>query len=317
MTALHAPHQHIEAHDQKERFTIALLDRLWTRYRTRVSYVRDYEKLIAKNGARFTNDHIAFRTLGGEDPVTGIFTIGRIFEALGYRAVGCYAFPDKQLGSLHYTHPHPQLPKIFLSELKTWECSPASRKIVAKYLRTHKTPPPRRILDDLFRVGELPAAQRKKLLEAVDRRFAVLPWERPQKKDVLALGEESQFGAWVLVNGYDVNHFTASVDSHGVPELDDIDKVQAAMIAAGIPMKKSIEGARGSRLRQTSTEAVVLPTPVKEGARAIKIPWTYAYFEIIERPLTLDPATGRRERYQGFMDTQATNLFEMTNANEM
>src|SRR5262249_2950028 len=153
----------------------------------------------------------------------------------------------------------------------------------------------------------LTAAQRRTLLGTVDDYIAELPWPRPAKKDVLALDEESQFGAWVLINGHEVNHFTASVDSHGVAALDDIDKVQAAMLAAGIPMKPHIEGAKGTRLRQTSTEAVVLPAAVKVGTRTVELPWTYAYFEIAERPLTLDPTSGRRERYRGFIDAQATH----------
>jgi hypothetical protein len=312
MPILHAPHRHIEARDQRERFVVALFDRLWSRYRARVSYVRQYEQLIADHGARFTNDHIAFRTLASADPATGIFTLGRIFEALGYRAVGCYQFADKHLGSLHYEHAHPELPKLFISELKTWECSPPSRQILARYARAHRAPLPARVLDELYRLDALSSPRRAKLLDIVDRQIAKLPWDRPAKKDVLALAAESQFGAWVLVNGYEVNHFTASVDSHGVAALDDIEKVQAAMIAAGIPMKPQIEGARGSRLRQTSTEAVLVPTAVKEGGRTIKMPWTYAYFEIAERPLTLDQATGRHERYRGFVATQATQLFEMT-----
>src|SRR5438132_9081887 len=103
------------------------------------------------------------------------------------------------------------------------------------------------------------------------RYFEELPWELPQKKDVQELDKESQFAAWVLVNGYDVNHFTASVNSHGVPTLDDVEKVQAAMIGARIPMKKEIEGERGTKLRQTSTEAAVVPVKVKDGSKVVEI----------------------------------------------
>src|SRR5438309_1968147 len=83
-------------------------------------------------------------------------------------------------------------------------------------------------------------------------------WELPQKKDVQELDKESQFAAWVLVNGYDVNHFTASINSHGVESLADIEQTVAAMRGAGIPMKQEIEGAPGTKLRQSSTEAAVI-----------------------------------------------------------
>jgi hypothetical protein len=71
-------------------------------------------------------------------------------------------------------------------------------------------------------------------------------------------------------------------------------------------MKPEIVGARGSRLRQSSTQAVVLPTPMRVGGRTVSIPWTYAYFELAERPLV----EGRR--FEGFLGGQAANLFEMT-----
>ena len=98
----------------------------------------------------------------------------------------------------------------------------------------------------------------------------------------------------------------ASIDAHGVESLGDIEKTVAALKAAGVPMKPEIEGARGSRLRQSSTQAVVLPTPMRFGARTAAVPWTYAYFELAERPLV----DGRR--FEGFLGGQAANLFEMT-----
>ena len=62
----------------------------------------------------------------------------------------------------------------------------------------------------------------------------------------------------------------------------------------------------GSKLRQSSTQAVVIPVEMRAGSRVVKKPWTYAYFEIAERPL-IDG-----KRYEGFLGGQATNLFEMT-----
>jgi hypothetical protein len=42
------------------------------------------------------------------------------------------------------------------------------------------------------------------------------------------------------------------------------------------------------------------------------MPWTYAYFELAQRDLLPDPATGKYSRFEGFLGSQATNLFEMT-----
>ncbi|MEQ1920108.1 MAG: DUF1338 family protein, partial [Elusimicrobiota bacterium] len=80
----------------------------------------------------------------------------------------------------------------------------------------------------------------------------------------------------------------------------------AALKAAGVPMKPDIEGGPGSKLRQSSTLAVVLPVEMRSGARVVKKPWTYAYFELAERPLQ------NGQRFEGFLGGQAANLFEMT-----
>lgn len=311
-TTLHAPHQHIKVQNEKERFLIDLFDTLWERYRGRMKYVPMYEKMIEEHKAVFVNDHIAFRTIAWEKPTLGIFMISRLFEALGYSMANCYEFPDKHFSSIHFQHPNPQFPKLFITQLKSWELSAEARATINASMATHRTPLTDEALAKLATIEKVSAADRAKLLDTLVKHFADLPWELPQKSAVLALDKESQFAAWVLVNGYDVNHFTISVNSHGVPTLDDVEKVLAAMLAAKIPMKKEIEGERGSKFRQTSTEAVVIPVKVKDGSKTVEIPWTYAYFEVADRPLMKNPLTGKMERFEGFLGAQATNLFDMT-----
>jgi hypothetical protein len=251
-----------------------------------MEYARRYEALARSRKERFRNDHIAFRTIAWGPH--GIHSVSRLFEALGYVVSGCYEFPDKKLSSLHYQHADRRLPKLFISQLKSWELSAASRRILARSLKTHRP---------ALRDG-VPTLSRTL------RHFHSLPWNLPQRRDVEALNEESQFAAWVLLNGYNVNHFTAAVK--------DIETAVAALRAAGVPMKAEIEGSPGSRLRQSSTEAVVLPAKVRQGEKVVTMPWTYAYFELAERPVFKDPDTGRTTRFEGFFGSQAANLFEMT-----
>jgi hypothetical protein len=312
MGTLQAPHQQIKVQNDKERFLVELFDTLYVRYRERMEYVRKYESVVQSHGATFVNDHIAFRTLAAEKPTLGIFMISRIFEALGYSSANCYEFPDKHFNSIHYQHPNPQFPKLFITQLKTWELSPRGRAIIQKSIKIHRPALSDANLASLFNLEKASQAERTRLLRVMVNYFAELPWELPQKRDVQELDQESQFAAWVLVNGYDVNHFTASVNSHGVASLDDIEKVVTAMRSAGIPMKQEIEGERGTKLRQSSTEAVVVSVPVRDGTRTAEIPWTYAYFEIADRPLMKNPVTGQMERYEAFLGPQATNLFDMT-----
>jgi hypothetical protein len=309
--AIQGPHQAISRADEREQFLAELLDRLWDLYRSRVSYVRTYEQVVKDRHATFVNDHIAFRTFGCQQPLAGIATLSRIFEALGYRAAGVYQFEDKHLSAVHFQHPNYEFPKLFISELKVWELGPAAN-LVEKYVSQHRPAIDSQTLADLNTLKTSSAQQRDTLLANVLSQFTELPWPVAEKNDVVELNRASQYAAWVLVHGYNVNHFTSLVNSHGVESLDNLEKTIAALQQAGVPMKSEIEGERGSKLRQSATEAVTIDVDVIEQGKKTKSPWSYAYFELAERNSILDPATGKQTRFEGFLGPQATNLFEMT-----
>lgn len=305
------PHGSIPVTSARERFCAALFDELWERYRSRVSYVRDYEKVIRQAKATFVNDHIAFRTFACQQPMVGISTISRIFEALGYRAAGSYHFEDKQLSAIHFQHTNQQFPKLFISELKVWELPPEQRQIITRSVRSHRPAIAETVLAALQRLDD-DNSSATEVLPQVVAQFHDLPWLLPRREDVEALNKVSQYAAWVLVHGYNVNHFTSLINSHGVAGLDDIEKTIAALKAAGVPMKAEIEGERGSKLRQTATEAVKIDVAVTDDGMPAAMPWTYAYFELAQRDTIVDPGSGKRVRFEGFLGPQATNLFEMT-----
>lgn len=286
-------------------FAASVFDALWEQYVQRVAYARVYRELVAAAGGVFENDHVAFRTFAAQKPWLGIAAVARPFEALGWRAAGTYDFPDKKLSSVHFHPPAPGLPKVFVSELRLWELSPAARRIALASAAKAKSALSDGDLCDLRHARELPAPRAKALAGRLVAHFS-RPWPAPAKADVEMMEKESQFGAWVLLHGHSVNHFTSAVHAHAVGSLDDIEKTVAALKKAGVPMKPAIEGERGSRLRQSSTEAVTIPTAMRVGRKEGLYPWTYAYFELAERPLL----EGRR--FEGFLGGQATNLFEMT-----
>ncbi|MCY2940737.1 MAG: DUF1338 family protein [Planctomycetota bacterium] len=235
-----------------------------------------------------------------------------IFEALGYRSADCYNFEDKHLSAIYFQHPQPTFPKVFISELRTWELKPSSKHIIHGALKTHRTNLPESFLADLHHLETKSESSRESLLDEAIEFFHELPWHLPEKSDLLELNLDSQYAAWVLVHGYNVNHFTSLINSHKVPALDDIEKTSMALLNSGVPMKKEIEGARGSKLRQTATEAVVIDVPVLENGKLTSIPWTYAYFELAQRDTFKDLGSGKLLRYEGFLGPQATNLFDMT-----
>jgi hypothetical protein len=306
------PHHALNSKNASERFVLNLFDRLWEKFRSRVSYVNNYETLIQESGASFFNDHIALRTFCSQNPLAGISSISRIFEALGYRAADCYNFEDKHLNAIYFQHPQPNFPKVFISELRTWELKPSSKHIIHGALKTHRTNLPESFLADLHHLETKSESSRESLLDEAVEFFLELPWHLPEKSDLIELNLDSQYAAWVLVHGYNVNHFTSLINSHKVPALDDIEKTSKALLDSGVPMKKEIEGARGSKLRQTATEAVVIDVAVLENGKLTTMPWTYAYFELAQRDTFMDLGTGKLLRYEGFLGPQATNLFDMT-----
>ena len=126
-------------------------------------------------------------------------------------------------------------------------------------------------------------------IEALADWFSAPP--PPEESALLALERESQYGAWLLAFGRKVNHFTGTVD--------DVEAWQRRMLEAGVPMKRDIEGAPGGSLRQTATHAAPVPLLLRDGRTRS---WPYAYFEIAQR------APG----FDGFLDSQARALFDMT-----
>lgn len=303
------PHAWIECRNDQERLLVAILDRLWDRYRQRVPYAAKFVSLIEDAGGRFVNDHMAFRTIACQQPQTGITYISRLFEALGYVAAACYQFPERFLSAIHFQHPAPGFPKLFISELQLWKLSVDTQRRITRTMSPRNEP----LSDDFLR--EL-ACPDDRMRYELARKSAVwienIPWCTPNEDDILAVDRESQYAAWVLVHGNNVNHFTALINELNVPTMRDIDETVRVLREAGIPLKAEIEGAVGSKLRQTATEAVKTDVTVRRNRQLATMPWTYAYFELAERNDIIDPETGRKQRFEGFLGPQATQLFDMT-----
>ena len=231
---------------------MTLLDQLWETYAARVPYARTFVQLAQ---GQFRNDHVAFRSLD-------LRPIAKVFEELGWKRAGEYDFPETHLNAIHLAKPGE--PRVFVSELRVAELSPRAHQILAQLPRD----PPYDGSAGWFRG----------------------PGLRPREDELLELERESQYGAWLLLFGREVNHFTASVP--------DVSEWQRRMREAGIPMKDEIEGAPGAGLRQTATRAALRCVQLRERERD----WPYAYLEIAER----------NGGFDGFVAAQARQLFDMT-----
>lgn len=291
-----------------------LFDRLWQDYRRRVPYAERYVQLVAERGGRVVNDHIAFRSLNVELPMqpAGIEALRRIFTTLGYRVAGNYDFPDTHLTAIHLLHEDPWMPKLFMSQLEVDRLAPE----IAGQIREAAlaAQPGYRYPDEIITALAEDRLDTRHLTDAVDRLVKVFrrPWSPPPRATVLAANAASQYAAWTLLHGNSINHFTAWINEQAVAEWPDIETTMAALKAAGIPIKSTIEGERGTKLRQSATAAADGDFAVCEpdGSEAT-LHWSYAYYELAERGQIKDES-GALVPFTGFLGAQTTGLFEMT-----
>lgn len=294
--------------------TAQLLERLWTQYLYRVSYARKYVDLVTQKGGKVVNDHIAFRTFNthtGEQP-EGIRAIRHLLNFLDYKPVETYIFKKKKLKAIHFEHPDALFPKIFVSQLEVEQLPDWARAIINDAVRD--TP---YILSDrslellamLKKEGKIPKIAAEGLVIDLEQYFR-RPWQPPRKEDVLKLNDVSQYAAWTLLHGNSVNHFTAFINHQNVKEWPDLETTCNGLAAAGVPMKDSIEGQKGSKLQQSATQAVKVDVDVLGEDGPEKITWTYAYYELAERNFIEE--NGERKLFTGFLGEQASHLFDMT-----
>jgi Domain of unknown function (DUF1338) len=288
---------------------------LWQEYSARVNHARTYEQMITAAGGTVANDHIAFRSLRllvdtpqGQVNL-GIDYLGQLAEALGYVVAGEYNFAQTHLYARHYRHPQQEefnLPKLFISELIVDELPTNIAQLISKTVSS--------IPDKL--TSPLTLLQKDGNIETIAKELQQVfsrPWQTPRRSVVEEVNEVTQYGAWVLLHGYAVNHFTGYVNGQNTLEYPDIESTASALANLGVPMKAEIEGNVACGLRQTATQAVTeMVTVLDDNSGAeIQIPWTYAYYEIAQRYL-VEVEPGKQILFDAFLGSNAQQLFEMT-----
>lgn len=290
----------------KPEFITHLWNLLWLEYIKKVNYAQTYQQMITDKGGTVKNDHIAFRSLRMNVDTNqgkinfGINYIEQIVKLLGYEAAGEYTFPKIHLYARHYCHPQQEefdLPKLFISELIVDELPANIEQLIYQTIAK---------VDFNSFIATKPQPNINDIANIFTR-----PWQPPQHSIVEQVNQVSQYGAWVLLHGYAVNHFTGYVNQN-TPEYPDIDTIARALANLGVPMKAEIEGDVRYGLRQTATQAVTQMVTVlddKSGAE-VQIPWTYAYYEIAQRYLI--EVEGQQVLFDAFLGKNAQQLFEMT-----
>jgi hypothetical protein len=256
---------------------------------------------IIKKAGDIENDHIAFRTMGV--PQLGVQSLEKIFLYYGYTKMDHYHFPAKQLDAWWYAPPAPEYPRIFISELRVNDLSPAVQAVIHSYTAEVKTDPV-----NTLNLGDG---------DAVDAFLHSALWRTPTLADYQLLAAESEYAAWVIYNRYYLNHFTVSV--HNLPSgYNTVADFNAFLERHGFRLNDAggkIKTSPDGLLLQSATVAGMITATFAGGET---FPIAGSYVEFAERRVLPQfaglpaAAIGRRQRREGFEAGNADKIFEST-----
>jgi hypothetical protein len=259
-----------------------IFNRLWSSYILQNPSTKAVYDLFLAEGETVVNDHVAFRTF--RHPAIGVDVLSQVFLKNGYEYKGDYHFETKKLYAKHFEHlTDREAPRVFISELLTEEFSPFLQKTAAAWASA--IPATITNSDDLIYSGNI---------------SGVPSWEVYEK-----LRTESEYAAWLYVNGFCANHFTVSVNR--LNKIDSVEKVNSLLKSHGFLLNDAggeIQGTPAELLEQSSIRAGMVKFTFIEGQ--FEIPG--CYYEFARRYPDSDG-----NLYSGFIAKSADKIFESTN----
>jgi hypothetical protein len=258
-----------------------LLDQLWKQYTAYTPSAIKIQELLSTAGNTLVNDHIAFRTFNL--PGVNIDAMAKVFEANGYVEKGTYHFEQKKLYAKHYEHTTDiNAPKIFISELLVEEFSAEFQDVVG------------------LCVAQVAAVKREEQpLPLAGRLWSDISYETYEK-----LRAESEYGAWLYVFGFCVNHFTVLVnDLVSIASLEDMNLFLKAHKFSMNISGGEIKGTPDELLEQSSILADKLSVTFNDGIHVIPS----CYYEFARRYMDK-----KGDMYTGFIAKSADKIFEST-----
>ncbi|WP_407331587.1 DUF1338 domain-containing protein [Enterovibrio sp. 27052020O] len=257
----------------------ALFDGLWKDYIDRLCPSAAKVHALLEEGTPLLNDHIALRTFAL--PKVGLDRLAAPFIAIGYVPMGEYHFKAKKLFARHYEHPHPDAPKVFISELLVGQCSTELQQAV------------RALVDQVDDTAlNDPAFLYSGRLWSIDT------------ATYQQLAAESEYAGWLSAHGFGANHFTVSVNQ--LSTLHEVMEVNKLLRDSGFAINESggeVKGDPQVRLEQSSTMADKVTVNFSDGD--LNIPG--GFYEFAKRYPLPDGSL-----YQGFVEASADKIFEST-----
>lgn len=259
----------------------AILQKLWEDYSSKNPQTKKVYDLFISEGEHVLNDHIAFRTF--DDPRINIEVLSKLFIRAGFEEKQSYHFESKHLYAKHFEHKSDEwAPRIFISQLVSSEMSVDLQEIVKS------------ICD------AIPA----NILTSDELIFSGKQWGVPSYLIYEKLRKESEYAAWLYVNGFTANHFTVNVNA--LKKFDSVEKVNSFLKSKGYMINDAggeIQGTPEELLEQSSIKAEIVKTAFSEGEYEV----TGCYYEFAKRY----PDTNGK-LYSGFIAKSADKIFQST-----
>jgi uncharacterized glyoxalase superfamily metalloenzyme YdcJ len=275
------------------------------------------QKLVRSNGGKFHNDHGAIRTA---DPALCELFV-RAAAVMGLRRELDYSFPAKKLVSfdLQVIGEDAAPFKIFVSQVDL-AAFPAGvarliREDCAESARAADHAPLLALIVKAEQRGGLSAKDAERFVQHVVHRLMTRNGPPLKRATLDAVSRVSGEAASALALGPDFNHITIDVRAAGFKGIEAMAK---AMLKRGFRMLPAIQGASGTKLRQTATMAASMDSPVREAdGRIGSAPTEKQFVEIIERSQAVNAQGGRLWRQDGrplifrnFLASNAEKIFD-------
>ncbi|MCX6282989.1 MAG: DUF1338 domain-containing protein [Bacteroidetes bacterium] len=258
-----------------------IFDKLWAVYTSQNPATLKVYELLSAEGETIINDHVAFRTF--DHPQVNIDVVSKEFIECGYEYIGDYHFTEKKLYAKHFEHKSDSLaPRVFISQLLTSQFSPFLRQTVNEWIKA--IPADKLASPDLICSGNLSGMPSLEIYEK--------------------LRKESEYAAWLYVNGFCANHFTVSVNY--LRKYDSLAKINAFLKENGFLMNDAggeIQGSPAELLEQSSIRAGMVAVKFTEGTFEVPA----CYYEFAKRY----PCTDGK-LYSGFIAKSADKIFQST-----
>ncbi len=275
------------------------------------------QALVHEQGGRFRNDHGAIRTT--DAATTRLFL--RAAQVLGLRRELDYRFPAKKLVScdLQVIGEDSTQFKIFVSQVDV-DAFPADvaamiRADGATQAKAVDHAPLIALIEQFETQGELSSIDAERFITHFVDRLMARNGPPMQRATLDAVARISGEAASAMALGPDFNHVTIDVRAAG---FTGIDAMAQAMQARGFRLLPAIQGAPGTKLRQTATMAATMATPVLEADGRVGEAQTEKQFvEIIERGQASDAdghplwqQDGEPLIFRNFLAANAEKIFD-------